>query len=349
MARGLPNTDPALGRLNESAEETLELNKEIKETGIGSLGAMKENLALMAGFTEVIKNYIPKLGFIDAHTQALKLKQDQAFKVLESIDGHLAKQAEQVEEEQPEEDATPQELVAEGIADAQPIEVVEGPIEAESEAAEDARASDDAIKVTFPEDMVDNNALRVSLVDEDAREKQEGEPGGTTGDGKKGDGKDKKEEEGPIKKFFKRIGKLFTVVNLIIVGIIGSLLTGSQGLFTALKSLFSTIMEIFTQVLAIVIEKVLPVLTEVFTLIVGVIEQILPPVMEIFGLIIEVAMRVVEALIDPIMALVDMLLPPIIEIINVVVEIVMAFVDALMPVLESMIAFLMPTLSENFT
>ena len=98
MADGLPNTNPMLGRLNKSAEETNELNKQIKEEGIDTNEAISEQLGLISSFTEVMKNYIPKLGFIDAHTQALKLKQDQAFKVLEKIEGHLAKQAEIREE-----------------------------------------------------------------------------------------------------------------------------------------------------------------------------------------------------------------------------------------------------------
>ena len=98
MADGLPNTNPMLGRLNKSAEETNELNKQIKEEGVDTNEAITAQLGLISSFTEVMKNYIPKLGFIDAHTQALKLKQDQAFKVLEKIEGHLAKQAEIVDD-----------------------------------------------------------------------------------------------------------------------------------------------------------------------------------------------------------------------------------------------------------
>ena len=112
MADGLPNTNPMLGRLNKSAEETNELNKQIKEEGIDTNEAISEQLGLISSFTEVMKNYIPKLGFIDAHTQALKLKQDQAFKVLEKIEGHLAKQAEIVDDGPEEEpDAEPEDVL----------------------------------------------------------------------------------------------------------------------------------------------------------------------------------------------------------------------------------------------
>ena len=99
MASGLPNTDPRKGRpTTETSGKGGAETKAMMDSFDGVENAVVEQLALIAGFTEIMKNYIPKLGFIDAHTQALKLKQDQAFKVLEKIEGHLAKQAEIVDD-----------------------------------------------------------------------------------------------------------------------------------------------------------------------------------------------------------------------------------------------------------
>ena len=53
MADGLPNTNPMLGRLNKSAEETNELNKQIKEEGIDTNEAITEQLSLISSFTRI--------------------------------------------------------------------------------------------------------------------------------------------------------------------------------------------------------------------------------------------------------------------------------------------------------
>ena len=168
MAKGLPNTDPAMGRLNKSSEEANALNKQIKEEGVETNDSITEQLALIASFTEVMKNYIPKLGFIDAHTQALKLKQDQAFKVLEKIEGHLAKAGEQVDEDDSDE------------SDADSVDPDEETPGAEGDAAaaeesEDAREEDAS---PFIEQIAEDvAAIRSSLEEggDDARDPDSGE------------------------------------------------------------------------------------------------------------------------------------------------------------------------------
>lgn len=340
MATGLPNTDPREGRPSGAAPETDALNEEIAENTLKSGEAISEQLKLISAFTEVMKNYIPKLGFIDAHTQALKLKQDQAYKVLESIDGHLTQQAEQVEEVPEEDDATQQEVIGAALEDAEPIEVSEAP----GEEAEDAREDGDADKADALDAIADDvNAIKVKITEGEEDKRDPGEEP-SKGDGKEGKGKEKeaKKATGPIMQVLKNIGKMFSVVGLIVMGLVASLLTGSSGLFDAIKSLFNSIMAIFTQIVGLMIEKVLPVITEIFTLIVGIIEQLLPPVMAILSTIIEVVMEVVDALIDPIMSIVDMLVPIIIEVVNVVIEVIMSIVEVVMPILDQFITALLP-------
>jgi len=333
VATGLPNTDPMLGKLNKSAEETNALNKEIKAAGIDTSEAISEQLSLISSFTEVMKNYIPKLGFIDAHTQALKLKQDSAFKVLESIDETLKTQAEQVEAEPEEAEAERADLEELPAGDAVAMEE-----------AEDARDGGDGEKVDTLERIADDVAairMAAEAGSEDGRDPLT-EPEVDGGGNVTGGDKKEKKKKGPLASFLKSITKLFSVVGLIVMGLVAALLTGSSGLFTAIKSLFETVMKIFTMLVGIVIEKVLPVVTEVFTLIIGIIEQLLPPIMDIVSVIIEVVMGVVESLIGPIMSIVDMLVPIIIEIVNVVLEVIMSVVDVVMPILDQFIQALLP-------
>ena len=217
MADGLPNTNPMLGRLNKSAEETNELNKQIKEEGIDTNEAISEQLGLISSFTEVMKNYIPKLGFIDAHTQALKLKQDQAFKVLEKIEGHLAKQAEIVDdgpEEEPDadaEDVLPDEEVGGGG---------DGTPQPEEEAAEDTRDPDASPLEQIAQDVA---AIRQKIVDGDEDTRDPSDPvdvdTGDSGGGGAGIPKKGTKKLGAIGKFLGKLSKLFTVLGVIVMAL----------------------------------------------------------------------------------------------------------------------------------
>jgi len=336
MAKGLPNTDPREGRPSKDAPETAALMNKIKEEEGAQSSVLTEQLALISSFTEVMRNYIPKLGFIDAHTQALKLKQDQAFKVLEKIEGHLAKDAEEVGDDGDEE----------SDADAvDPEEETLGPqAEVAEEESEDTR-EDDGTPVL--ERIADDVAAIRAVMEEsgdDARDTggDDAEPDVGEEGAKEGKAPKKAKGLGAIGKFLKKIGKLFSVFNLIIVGIVAVLLTANAEIFTKLKELFGSIMKAFTQIIGVVMQKVLPVMTQVFGIIIDLINQLLPPLMDVFALIVDVGMQVVNALIPPIMALVDMLVPVIISIVDALVPVIMSIVDALMPIIEMVLDILMP-------
>ena len=339
MADGLPNTNPMLGRLNKSAEETNELNKQIKEEGVDTNEAITAQLGLISSFTEVMKNYIPKLGFIDAHTQALKLKQDQAFKVLEKIEGHLAKQAEIVDDgpqEQPDadaEDVLPDEEVGGGG---------DGTPQPDEEAAEDTR---DADASPLEQIAADVSAIRQKIVDGDEDTRDPSDPveipdeGGEGGAVKPPKGAKKL---GGIGKFLNKIGKLFSVLSVIVMALVASLLTANSELFSKIKELFGTIMQVFTKIVGIVVEKVLPAVTQIFGIIIDVVNQLLPPLMDVFSVVVDVIMQVVNALIPAVMAIVDMLVPVIISIVDTLIPIFMSIVDAVMPIIEMILDILVP-------
>ena len=340
MAKGLPNTDPMLGRLNKSAEETNELNKQIKDEGMDTSEAVTEQLALIASFTEVMKNYIPKLGFIDAHTQALKLKQDQAFKVLEKIEGHLAKQAEIVDDGPEEEpDAEPEDVLP-------PDEEVGGgggtPLPDE-EAGEDTRDPDASPLEQIAQDVA---AIRQKIVDGDEDTRDPSDPvevdTGDEGGGGAGIPKKGTKKLGAIGKFLGKLSKLFSVLSVIVIALVASLLTANSELFSKIKELFGTIMEVFTKIVGIVVEKVLPAVTQIFGIIIDVVNQLLPPLMDIFSVVVDVIMQVVNALIPAVMAIVDMLVPVIISIVDTLIPIFMSIVDAVMPIIEMILDILVP-------
>lgn len=340
MASGLPNTDPRKGRpTTETSGKGGAETKAMMDSFDGVESAVVEQLALIAGFTEVMKNYIPKLGFIDAHTAALKLKQDQAFKVLEKIEEHV-RPAEVVEDE-PEPDAEVEEEDVNEDVDGPDGEREPDP---EAEEGEDTR---DPEKSPLEQIAKDVHAIKLHLVgkdEEDEDNRDPTDPPDVTTDTGGGDTKAPKgaKKVGAIGKFLNRIGKLFSVFNLIVVGLIASLLTANADLFTKIKELFGTIMQVFTQIVGLVVEKILPVMTQVFGIIIDLVNQLLPPLMDIFGVIVEVGMQIVEALIDPLMAIVDMLVPVIVQIVDTLVPIIMSVIDAVMPIIEMILDMLIP-------
>ena len=96
------------------------------------------------------------------------------------------------------------------------------------------------------------------------------------------------------------------------------------------------------KIVGIVVEKVLPAVTQIFGIIIDLVNQLLPPLMQVFEVIIDVVMQVVDALIPPIMAIVDMLVPVIVQIVDALVPVFMSIVDALMPIVQMFIDILLP-------
>lgn len=293
-----PNTDPNKGRPSSASPESEAMAKGIKDVE----DTMVEQLQKIMEFTEIMKNYIPKLGFIDAHTRAIKLKADQIHKqndqfqkeFHDEMDAILAameseENAEQVEELEQVPDAEQQgEQVKDEMA-----EVV-------NEEAEDTRDADDAtteILTDIAKDVSDI-ATRMRDGDEDTRDPGDGDSKKT----KKGDdGKDKevKKEKGAIGKtfkvitdFLKMLGKGFLIAGLLV----GTLLTANEGMFSAIKNLFNKVFEVFKSIVGIIVEKVLPVFVNILTVVVDAVASFLPPIMNILEVVIEFIMGLVEGL-----------------------------------------------------
>ena len=89
MALPTPNTDPGKGRVTtttsgDGAALTNETSKMAK--GINDIeDVISKRLDDISGFLEIMKNYIPKLGFVDAHTRAIKLSTDVMKKDLKEV------------------------------------------------------------------------------------------------------------------------------------------------------------------------------------------------------------------------------------------------------------------------
>lgn len=344
MADESSNTDPRKGRpAMKLAQESNRLQKKIVEGNEDNQSALSQQVALMSSFTETIANYIPKLGFIDAHTQALKLKQDQAFKVLEKIEGHLAKNTEQTQELVDEAPADEESDADQVQPDSEDVGAGADGTPAQEEAAEDGRADADPLE-KIAEDV---SAIRQIMSDgnEDGRtgvEPPDDDSPVTTSGAKDGDAPKGAKKVGAIGKFLNKIGKLFSVFNLIVMALVASLLTANSELFTKIKQLFGTIMQVFMQIVGLVVEKILPAVTQIFGIMIDIINQLLPPVIEIFTAIVDIVMGIVEALIPVIMAIVDAVMPVILAIVDTLLPIIMSVVDAIMPIIEMMLDVLVP-------
>ena len=343
MADESSNTDPRKGRPSmKLAQESNRLQKKIVEGNEDNQSALSQQVALMSSFTETIANYIPKLGFIDAHTAALKLKQDQAFKVLEKIEGHLAKNTEQTQELVDETPADEESDADQVQPDSEDVGAGQDGTPAQQEAAEDGRSDGDPLE-KIAEDVA---AIR-QIMSEGGDDARGGLPDGdeppvTETSAKAGKtpkaGKGILASLGPIGRVLSKIGKLFTVFNLIIMGLIASLLTANSELFTKIKELFGTIMQVFMKIVGIVVEKILPAVTQIFTIIIDLINQLLPPLMEVFTAVVDIVMSIVEALIPVVITIVDVVM----GIVDIMLPIIMSIVDAIMPIIEMMLDVLVP-------
>ena len=216
MADESSNTDPRKGRpAMKLAAESNRLQKELKDQGKGQSESLSEQVALMSKFTETIATYIPKLGFIDAHTQALKLKVDQSFKVLEKIEGHLGKQVDQSAQMLQQQD-TQEETDAEQVEpDGELVGPQQDATPAQQEAAEDGRADGDPLE-KIAEDV---SAIRQQMSDgkEDGRtgvEPPDDDSPVTTSGAKDGDAPKGAKKVGAIGKFLGKIGKPVSYTHL---------------------------------------------------------------------------------------------------------------------------------------
>ena len=321
-----PNTDPNKGRPSSASPESEAMAKGIKDVE----DTMVEQLQKIMEFTEIMKNYIPKLGFIDAHTRAIKLKADQIHKqndqfqkeFHDEMDAILAameseENAEQVEELEQVPDAEQQgEQVKDEMA-----EVV-------NEEAEDTRDADDAtteILTDIAKDVSDI-ATRMRDGDEDTRDLGDGD-GKKTEKGDDGKDKEVKKEKGAIGKtfkvitdFLKGLAKGFLIAGLLV----GTLLTANEGMFSAIKNLFNKVFEVFKQIVGIVVEKVLPVFAEVLTIVVDAISAFLPPIMDVLAVIIDVVMEVVQAL----MPVLEIVINAISAVLSIIAAVFQGLVDS---------------------
>ena len=321
-----PNTDPNKGRPSTASPESEAMAKGIKDVE----DTMVEQLQKIMEFTEIMKNYIPKLGFIDTHTRAIKLKADQIHKqndqfqkeFHDEMDAILAameseENAEQVEELEQVPDAEQQgEQVKDEMA-----EVV-------NEEAEDTRDADDAtteILTDIARDVSDI-ATRMRDGDEDKRDPADND-GKKTGKGDDGKGKEVKKEQGAIGKTFKVITDFLKMLakGFLIAGLlVGTLLTANEGMFSAIKNLFSKVFEVFSSIVGIIVEKVLPVFVNILTVVVDAVASFLPPVMSILEVVIDFVMGLIEGL----MPILEIVLNVIGVVLSVIAMAFQAFADS---------------------
>jgi len=321
-----PNTDPNKGRPGRSAPESEAMAKGIKDVE----DIMVEQLQKIMEFTEVMRNYIPKLGFIDVHTKATKLKTDLIYKQSQKhqqefhneMDAILAameseENAEQVEELEQVPDAEQQgEQVKDEMA-----EVV-------NEEAEDTRDADDATTEVLTDIArdVSDIATRMRDGDEDKRDPADSD-GKKTEKGDDGKGKEVKKEQGAIGKTFKVITDFLKMLakGFLIAGLlVGTLLTANEGMFSAIKNLFSKVFEVFSSIVGIIVEKVLPVFVNILTVVVDAVASFLPPVMSILEVVIDFVMGLIEGL----MPILEIVLNVIGVVLSVIAMAFQAFADS---------------------
>ena len=303
MALPSPNTDPRKGRptTETSGKGAAEANEAAE--GLNDIeDAIVQQLNLIAKFAEVIKNYVPKLGFIDAHTAAIKLSTDKIKKDIAT----LVKAS-----QEDDNDAGPVDDTGGGGNDAEPV---------------DSDGDDPyATEATLVEvkEAVERIATKLEEGDEDPRDDSGDDD---SGGGAKGGDKDDKDAEAPKKKskgafaaitnFLQMIKKFFLVALLLVA----PLLTASSDLFNSLKSLFDK-------------------LFEAFQLIVGVfVSEILPHLASVMGLIADTAIQ----LLDMIMPIIEEMAPIIGEVMSTIMTVLAQAVEAIMPMVQTILDILVP-------
>ena len=167
----------------------------------------------------------------------------------------------------------------------------DGTPQPEEEAAEDTRDPDASPLEQIAKDVA---AIRQMMGDkgEDTRDEMDpvDVPKDPTGGG--GAKAPKGKKLGFIGKFLKKLELAFTLLEVIVVAIVASLLTANSEIFSKIKELFGTIMQVFTKIVGIVVEKVLPAVTQIFGIIIDVVNQLLPPLMDVFSVVVDVIIMI---------------------------------------------------------
>ena len=321
MALPTPNTDPRKGRVTTTtsgagaavSNETTDMAKGITDIE----DVISKRLEDMSGFLEIMKNYIPKLGFIDAHTKAIKLSTDQMKKDLKEVAKQLT--------ETPGEESDAQEVNEEGneaeqtIADRirnidENVQKMADKIDEPSEAQEDARDLGGADAGTDAPEVMDD------------------------GDGGDDGGAEKKQSVigkalGGFMKVFKMIGKFAAVALLVIL----PLLSGNQKLFEAIKTLVTNLFELFKSLFDVVMQAIVPLATTILTIILNIGNTIFSALMPILDSLIPVIISVVSVVTDVIMGIFDAIMPIIQVMLDILVPIIQMVLNVFLFLFENIL------------
>ena len=321
MALPTPNTDPRKGRVTTTtsgagaavSNETTDMAKGITDIE----DVISKRLEDMSGFLEIMKNYIPKLGFIDAHTKAIKLSTDQMKKDLKEVAKQLT--------ETPGEESDAQEVNEEGN-------------EAEQTIADRIRNIDENVQKMA--DRMDEP----SEEQEDARDLGGADAGASApevmddGDGGDDGGAEKKQSVigkalGGFMKVFKMIGKFAAVALLVIL----PLLSGNVKLFEAIKETVMNVFELFKSLFDVVMQAIVPLATTILTIILNIGNTIFSALMPILDSLIPVIISVVSVVTDVIMGIFDAIMPIIQVMLDILVPIIQMVLNVFLFLFENIL------------
>lgn len=321
MALPTPNTDPRKGRVTTTtsgagaavSNETTDMAKGITDIE----DVISKRLEDMSGFLEIMKNYIPKLGFIDAHSKAIKLSTDQMKKDLKEVAKQLT--------ETPGEESDAQEVNDEGN-------------EAEKTIADRIRNIDENVQKMA--DRLDEP----SEEQEDARDLGGADAGASApevmddGDGGDDGGAEKKQSVigkalGGFMKVFKMIGKFAAVALLVIL----PLLSGNQKLFEAIKTLVTNLFELFKSLFDVVMQAIVPLATTILTIIINIANTIFSALMPILDSLIPIIISVVSVVTDVIMGIFDAIMPIIQVMLDILVPIIQMVLNVFLFLFENIL------------
>ena len=321
MALPTPNTDPRKGRpmTEESGKGGAETNETTEALqGLEDIeNEVSERLKNISGFLEVMKNYIPKLGFIDAHTQATKLSTDQIKKDLKEVVKQLT--------ESPGEEGDAQEVNEEGneaektIADRirnidENVQKMADKIEEPSEESEDAR------------NLPETGTVPPHTHDDD------GGDGGGEGDAKKKQSVIGKSLQA-FMKVFKMIGKFAAVALLVIL----PLLSGNVKLFEAIKETVMNVFELFKSLFDVVMQAIVPLATALLTIILRIQNTLFSALMPVLDALIPAIIEIVSVVIDVVMGIFDAIMPIIETILDILVPIIQMVIGVFMFLFENIL------------
>ena len=309
MALPRPNTNPDKGRPSRSAPESTAMAEGLNDVE----NIMTEQLQKIMEFTEVMRNYIPKLGFIDAHTQKTKLSTDQIKKDLKEVAKQLTETPIQ------ENDGEEVDQDTEGEDGGEPV------------ATDEEKTIADRIK------NIDDNVQKMAdRLDEPSEEEEDARNlgGADGGDQPPPTGPDEAglsegDKKNPIvsaggkmieqfMKFFKMIGKFIAVGLLLLL----PLLSGNERLFAGIKEMVDNLFRLFSSVFDLIMGAIVPLATALMTIIITIINLVMSILMPIIEAVIPIITRVVELAINIVMGVVDAIVPIIETIISIIVPII---------------------------